>query len=321
LDANFKNEHFWSNEYIQKSAQDKMNDLWDMVKSSNMQQGQFPSAVQLGGMFLEDMTPTMKAPGDAMPNGVLWGSRTKYIHSVGTVGKIKYVSEDNDDDYTGIFKGAEHGLIRLSSAAQPSASQPLAPGFGLKFLRDGVDSANLVAMYSVEGQPNNWNFFGNDFTNHVSDATSTKLKLLSAKFASATNYVTEVGLRDWANFEQSGQQAQQRKYPFQLKFTPHEQVNKMFSTSLNAEKNYMKYMDELVTVPEGATLYEVHALNQPTEMGGQWKKIGELQLDGKLVKSKWADENLFFRHGYMDYDLADHNEWTKYTPKFCPFGF
>jgi hypothetical protein len=23
----------------------------------------------------------------------------------------------------------------------------------------------------------------------------------------------------------------------------------------------------------------------------------------------------------MDYDLADHNEWTKYTPKFCPFGF
>lgn len=165
-----------------------------------------------------------------MPNGVLWGTRTKYIHSVGAVGKVKFVSEGNDDDYTGIFKGAEHGLIRLSSAAQPSASQPLAPGFGLKFLRDGVDSANIVAMYGVEGQPNNWNFFANEFNNHISDATSTKLKLLSAKFASATNYISEVGLRDWANFEQSGQQAQQRKYPFQLKFTPHEQVNKLFST-------------------------------------------------------------------------------------------
>lgn len=205
MNANFKNEHFWSNEYIQKSAQDKMNDLWSMIASSNAQQGQFPSSVQLGGIFLEDMTPTMKAPGDAMPNGVLWGTRTKYIHSVGAVGKVKFVSEDNDDDYTGIFKGAEHGLIRLSSAAQPSSSQPLAPGFGLKFLRDGVDSANLVAMYGVEGQPNDWNFFSNDFTNHIGDATSTKLKLVAAKFASATNYITEVGLRDWANFEQSGQ--------------------------------------------------------------------------------------------------------------------
>jgi hypothetical protein len=61
----------------------------------------------------------MKAPGDAMPNGVLWGTRTKYIHTVGTVGKVKFVSDGNND-YTGIFKGADHGLIRLSSAAQPS---------------------------------------------------------------------------------------------------------------------------------------------------------------------------------------------------------
>ena len=91
-------------------------------------------------------------------------SRTKYIHSVGTHGKVKFVPKSNK--YTGIFKGANHGIVRFSSAAKPDANggQPLAPGMGLKFLRDGKDSANLVAMFSVEGQPNDWNFFSNDFT-------------------------------------------------------------------------------------------------------------------------------------------------------------
>jgi hypothetical protein len=76
-----------------------------------------------------------------------------------------------------------------------------------------------------------------------------------------------------------------------------------------------------VTVPANSVLYNVYALDKPTELNGSWKKIGALQLDGSLVKSKWADENLFFRHGYMDYDLNEHSDWTKYTPKFCPFGF
>jgi len=51
--------------------------------------------------------------------------------------------------------------VRLSSAAQPTADgkQPLTPGMGLKFLRNGIDSANLVSMNSVNGQQDDWNFF------------------------------------------------------------------------------------------------------------------------------------------------------------------
>ena len=37
-------------------------------------------------------------------------------------------------------------------AAEPNPKElALAPGMGLKFLRDGMDSASLVAMYSVDG--------------------------------------------------------------------------------------------------------------------------------------------------------------------------
>jgi hypothetical protein len=99
------------------------------------------------------MNPVFDAQGDAMPAGTFYGYRTKFIHAVGVVGKVKLVST-GQHDFTGIFKGANYGLVRFSSAAQPSVKkggQPLAPGLGLKFLRDGMDSSNLVAMFSVEG--------------------------------------------------------------------------------------------------------------------------------------------------------------------------
>lgn len=60
---------------------------------------------------------------------------------------------------------------------------------GLKWLRDRTDSANLVAMYSTEGQPGNWNFFGNDFKNHVPDSNKVTLVLLARKFGEATRWV------------------------------------------------------------------------------------------------------------------------------------
>jgi hypothetical protein len=37
----------------------------------------------------------------------------------------------------------------------------------VKFLRDGIDSANFVSMNSTAGQPNDWNFFSNEFFNHI----------------------------------------------------------------------------------------------------------------------------------------------------------
>lgn len=116
------------------------------------------------------MEETFSTVGDVMAPGVLWGTRTKYIHSVGTAGKCKFVS-NGKHPYTGIFEGSDYGILRFSSAAEPKEDgQPLAPGMGLKFLRDGVDSANLVAMYSVDGQPGDWNFFSNDFVNHIASA-------------------------------------------------------------------------------------------------------------------------------------------------------
>ena len=123
---------------------------------------------------------------------------TKVIHTVGAVGRVEW-RDLGGHNYSGIFKGAQHGLVRctgvlfnmiqrysssrLSLALEPDTEKlTTAPGMGLKFLRDGMDSANLVAMYSVDGQES-WNFFKNDFSNHIPESgwplftTKNKVKI------------------------------------------------------------------------------------------------------------------------------------------------
>ena len=55
--------------------------------------------------------------------------------------------------YTGMFKGADYGYVRMSAAVGPTTSNPpnLKPGMGVKLLRDEVDSANFAAFYSADG--------------------------------------------------------------------------------------------------------------------------------------------------------------------------
>merc|ERR1711902_239587 len=75
--------------------------------------------------------------------------RQKYIHSVGTVGKVEWI-DMGGHPYTGIFQGASQGIARLSLAQEPSPpALNTAPGMGLKFLRDGVDSANLLPCLTL----------------------------------------------------------------------------------------------------------------------------------------------------------------------------
>ena len=120
---------------------------------------------------------------------------------------MKFVPVANNGGFTGLFNGADHGVIRLSAAKQPDYSKKTAagaldnftPGFGLKFLRDNRPSANLVAMFGVDGQ-DSWNFFKEDFSNHIDGPTAIATKLLAKKFATGTPLIQYVGLSDFAKF-------------------------------------------------------------------------------------------------------------------------
>ena len=78
-----------------------------------------------------------------------------------------------------------------------------------------MDSANFVAMWSVNGQ-DSWNFFKNDFTTHIG-AAGLELVPLALKFSEATNYVQQVGLSDMAAFSEDGTPAAATLMPFMLR--------------------------------------------------------------------------------------------------------
>ena len=131
---------------------------------------------------------------------VFHGHREKFIHSVGVVATAEWRSLGSHG-YTGVFTGSQHVIIRMSLASQPDPQQlKTTPGIALKFLRDGVDSGNMVAMFSVDGQQS-WNFFRNNFTNHIPSFQSPALFPLGAKFATATRNIQQVGLSDMARYE------------------------------------------------------------------------------------------------------------------------
>jgi len=158
--SSHNNQFYSSDVWIRGSAKAKAKQLWYEV-AKDKRSSHFPGTLDLAKIFLYPMSTTTGQRGDAMKTD--WtGTRKKLIHSVGVTGQVKFVPANKH--YSGIFQGSDYGIIRLSSAAKPTKSgQPLAPGMGLKFFRDGMDSSNLVSMFSLDGQQGEWDFFAHDF--------------------------------------------------------------------------------------------------------------------------------------------------------------
>ena len=91
------------------------------------------------------------------------------------MGRIEWVSTD-DHEYTGVFTGADTGIIRLSAAdlvirpeeKDDNPGRPgLIPSIAVKLLRDGIDSANMVA--NGQGLNDSYNFFAHDMVSDIRD--------------------------------------------------------------------------------------------------------------------------------------------------------
>jgi hypothetical protein len=144
---------FGGSQYESQTRQQKMTQLWNEI-TKDTTPGSFPSPLKLAGIFVESMFPTFDHREDTLPDG-----RVKYIHSVGVVGQVQLVPEPNQP-YTGVFQGSDSILLRLSCAKAPDTTKTtpaealdnFTPGLGIKFLRDGQPSANVVAMYGVNGK-------------------------------------------------------------------------------------------------------------------------------------------------------------------------
>jgi len=298
---------FSSDEYIKLSANKKMDRLWSEISHDQTSFGWYNIA-QVGMLMMSDLKPTFEAKGDILPEG-----RKKLIHTVGSIAQAKWISTGNHP-YIGVFQGASNFLIRYSIATMPSrlsgnepAGADFAPGISLKFLRDGIDSANLVAMFSPSGQPS-WNPFAFDFTNYfqLNKVKMDKMPIL-AKFATFTNYASAVGVKGMAEHTHDGKTVLKPRYPFQLIFRPTKNVKSRFPDYYSED-----FTDQLATIPAGTPLYDVYALDEPNcpEV-----KIATIVITTDFIKSKFCDEKLFFRHSCIE-DDDQGKAWSDFRDYF-----
>lgn len=322
---------FNSASYLSKSAKDKHKLLVDEINKNPTPQGYF-SGLQNVAVLVQDNWPTMNWVGDALPEG-----RKKLIHSEGVVAPCE-VHFNIDSGYSGLFKeNLPYSIIRPSAASaydvtkssKEGAFNNFTPGFALKVLVDGRHSENLVAMYDTTFQ-GSWDFFEHTFSNSfdVYEDTPFAKNLVARSFSKITNYISSVGLREWAEYNSDGTAVpkSQVKFPFRLFFEPSKDVKGLFKPYYTSD-----YKTILKSIPKGTIIYVIKAQEAP---GCEIKEIGYIKLSEALTTSEFGDRVLFFRHLLIDLDnegeRKSHKDYRDYYGFFglskkkdakgkCPF--
>lgn len=115
----------------------------------------------------------------------------KYTHQYGTVAQVEFIptvaleekGQDSEVTYSGLFSKPSIGLLRLSQITIGSMGS-VNPSSAWHFLIDGAQMVSVVGMPSIDGQPQDPNFFRNPFTNIPGPANKAPATLIIDTFTS-----------------------------------------------------------------------------------------------------------------------------------------
>jgi predicted lipoprotein with Yx(FWY)xxD motif len=110
--------------------------------------------------------------------------------------------------YTGMFRGAQHGIMKLSSALPAVSGLPLFigniskskifPCAALKLFRSDHTSANLLFAGKKTGQQDNL-FFRNDVSTNITEKCPIYLSWVMKLFRKYSKYPTQLGISEFAS--------------------------------------------------------------------------------------------------------------------------
>jgi hypothetical protein len=255
------------------------------------------------GIFTESVKTTFEDISDLMPP-----ERFKYIHTVGAVATITFEASSTPHPFTGLFAtGAAHGLLRLSTATpvDASADSSITPGLALKLLRDGVPSANLFAMPSLDGQTD-FNILRLNYSNHLEYPSSWALNMVAQKFTQASNCPLMVGLGHVAAFGEDGAQVANPQMPFEVILVPNKEV-KAFPSAPYSNDDFLAYAE--LGIEAGTSLFEVYGRASPRADDVTDIHLGTVKTTSAMTRSTFGDTQLMFAHEYMENDFSKHPEW------------
>jgi len=292
------------NEWDKQSACDKRDYLWQKIeetKHSTLPKMQKFGIAQIYKFSRQNLNPKVSLKSDVAPEGWI-----KYIHARGAVAKVNVIST-GDHSYSGIFKGADCSLLRLSLTYRPKDGyifdKAVAPGLALKVFRDNIHSANISALYTLQGQDQDYNFFTNPLSNIVPKGTGFGQKIVHKIFKKYTRYPERILINDLADFNTSGEK-ESRNVPDQIFFVP---VKKSVSF-IKSEAHDVR--DDFLKIPRGTHLYDIYAykgygikinydeykISDIEKVINKSEKIGKIVTESSFLASQFGDYSLFFKH-------------------------
>ena len=286
-------------DYENWAACDKQELLWtNGALRSEYQEGERPALAKIDVLGLVDsiLWKKVRDRTDVAPAGY-----EKPIHPYGALAKVEFVPTSSHP-YTGLFKGHDCGLLRLSVTGDP-ADRGFAPGLAWKVFVDGKPSENVSALYTLSGQGSNYNFFANELSQYVSQEVNETLAT-SAIFSLVTTKPTLLRVDDMAEVNPDGTRVGTVRSPTQIYFVPTSQVRNRFSSAAH------DFRDDLIELPAGTAVYDVYATNQEirtsifpwvnnryiAERRSSAVKVGTLRTTSPFVLSQFGDSGIFFKH-------------------------
>ncbi len=307
-----------SDDFFEKrSACEKQELLWNAIV--NTQHQTMPELATMGpgklfAMSWQFISKKRDHIRDFAPPG--W---EKYLHKRGVIAKTKFIAT-NDHPFTGVFKGAECNLLRLSLTYRPeekpgwqtfmSKKDPdeipmkrgFAPGLAWKVFRDAEPSVNISALYTLDGQNRNYNFMANPLSNIVPRSYSIGLKISRKIFSRITSYPEELLVNEFAEKTPTGEAVDKPIAPRQIFFVPNPKIQ--FSDEEH------DFREDFLELPAGTELYTVIAASadQDDFPYGNYKtedistfvsngtEIGKIVTQSEFLASEFGDTGIFFRH-------------------------
>lgn len=285
--------------YQQMAACDKETLLWQNgVKQTQYKEGERPELkpVDIGGLIDKVLWDKVKRDSDVAPLGY-----EKPIHPYGAMATVAFEATGNHP-YTGVFKGAECGLVRLSVTGAPS-DRGFAPGLAWKTFVDGKESSNVSALYTLSGQGDNHNFFANELSQYVSAEANDTLGS-TVLFSLVTSKPTRLMTENLAATQANGQSEASVKAPTQIYFVPSADVAGKFTSSAH------DFRDDLTSLKAGTALYDVYATDKrirtswfsrlnkryAKDRRNSAVKVGTIRLTSDMTTSAFGDGGVFFKH-------------------------
>ena len=186
-----------------------------------------------------------------------------------------------------MFKGGV-GVIRLSLAKDPGTDS-FVPGVALKLMSDGIPSANMEAMLSIDGQGTNFDFFANTFSNFIPDAVGFGSKIVVNIFSKVSATPGHLDVRGFAMQDRQGHGVAAPVAPEQVFLVPAPSVR----TVPRHNAPDVDFRTDLEVIPDESTLYDLWGA---LVIGDKPTHIGTIITRSEVITSQFGDDGLFFKH-------------------------